>query len=178
MAKKTSKSKKKSSKPKAKPKAKAKKVTKSKVKAAAKPKAKKTVKPKAKSKKASGGTARAASQSGTLTISSAFNGQYTSEVEDFTEMNGTLYVPASASNTSQVLYVLDSDPSTNYVVTPAFSGNPANLISFNFAVNGCAYSFSASKWTASNSGSGGEWDGEATDSCNPMAQPGSWNAKT
>jgi hypothetical protein len=174
MAKKTSKSKKKSSKPKAK----AKKVTKSKVKAAAKPKAKKTVKPKAKSTKASSGTGRAASPFGTLSISSAFNGQYTSQVEDFTEMDGTLYVPASASNTSQVLYVLDSDPSTNYVVTPSFSGNPANLISFNFTVNGCAYSFSATKWTASASGSGGEWDGEATDSCNAVAQPGSWNAKT
>ncbi|HEX8815973.1 MAG TPA: hypothetical protein VF753_10775 [Terriglobales bacterium] len=167
MAKKTSKSKKKKA-ARPKPKAKAKKTAKPKGKKAAKPKAKKTA-------KASVRSAAASKKVGTLSISSKFNGAYTSEVDGLSVMNGTLTVPASAGNTSQVLYVLDSDPSTAYIVTPTFSGN---MIEFNFTTPNGIFSFAADEWTPNSGSSGGTWEGEADDSNDVRGQQGAWKAKT
>lgn len=90
-------------------------------------------------------------------------------------MDGTLTIPASSTKTTEVTYVLDSDPGTTYTVTPSFTGN---LISFNFTVDTTPYNYTAGTWTPDASGSGGTWTGTASGPPSPIVAKGDWNAGT
>jgi hypothetical protein len=152
---------------------------KSKARKSSKPKAKRSSKPKMKKRAAPKKRVmakRSGKPKGSITaIDSTFYGDYESTVEGISAMDGTLTIPASSTKTTQVAYVLDSDPGTTYTVTPNFNGN---LISFSFTVNGTPYNYTASTWTPAASGSGGTWTGTASGPPSPIVAKGDWNAST